>query len=585
MKLGILQPNTLFYRIFHDSPVGMVITTIAEGRYVEVNRSYAELLGYTPDELIGQTFPMFGLVYEEERNLVLEVLRLTGKLADVPLLLRTREGEVRTAIGSVQLEEIDGGEYLVSIIQDLTDRERVQSALHESQNRFRFFFQSIPLPLWVFDLETLRILDVNPAACRSHGYSHDEFTHLNVAELLPPEELAGFVSQLTLIKKGRHAQTSGWHQRRKDGSVIDVDMVSYAFDLDGQPACLSIVQDVTERRAVETALRASEERLRVIADVATDAIWDRDMVTDAVGWSSGLHSLFGFELSDDYPHQWWSDHVHPDERDAVNDSIDALMASQDNYWTAQYRFLRSDGLYANVLDRGFVVRDEAGRPTRFIGAMVDITAQLQVAEAAARAALEERQRLARDLHEAVTQSLYSASLMAEAARRHSTENQLSVSRDYIVRLSDLSKQALRQLRLLVYELRPTALEQEGLIGALRYRLEAVEQRAGIHARLIDETHTTIPADLQSELFWIAQEALNNSLKHAAATHMTVTVTMAEGQIWLEVRDDGRGFDPDEGHDGSGLQHLRDRVDKLGGTLDIESRAGEGVTVRVQAALG
>ena len=86
MEPTILDPGSLFYRVFHDSPVGMVITTLAEGRYVEVNNAYAQMLGYAPAELIGQAFPVFGLGHQEERGMVVEVLRRAGKLGDIPLL-------------------------------------------------------------------------------------------------------------------------------------------------------------------------------------------------------------------------------------------------------------------------------------------------------------------------------------------------------------------------------------------------------------------------------------------------------------------------------------------------------------------
>jgi PAS domain S-box-containing protein len=557
----------------------MVITTLAEGRYVEVNDAYARLLGYEPAELLGQTFPVLGLGHSEERNMVVEVLRRAGKLGDIPLLLRTRDGETRTAIGSVQLEEIDGQTYLVSMIQDLTDHERVQSALRSAESRFRIFFQSIPLPLLVYDVATLHFVDVNPAACRQYGYTHDEFMGLSAPDLWLADTSAELATALEKVRDPAATNLGITRHRRKDGTPLYVDVVSYAFTMEGRPVRLSIAQDVTEQRMMEAALRASEERLRIIADVTTDAMWDRDLRTDEVKWSQGLRSLFGYDLNDDMHHDWWSDHVHPDEREAVLASIEEVFASDENYWATEYRFLAADGRYANVLDRGYVIRDEAGRPTRFIGAMVDITTQVQVAEAAARAAQEERQRLARDLHEAVTQSLYSASLMAEAARRHAPGN-LSVTGDYISRLSELSQQALRQLRLLVYELRPTLLEQEGLVGALRHRLEAVEQRAGIQARLIDETSAEIPRPLQSELFWIAQEALNNSLKHAAATTTTVTVGAAPEDVWLEVRDNGCGFAIDAGRsNGRGLNRLRERVARLGGQLEIESEPGGGTVVR------
>lgn len=560
----------------------MVITTLTEGRYVEVNRAYAELLGYEPEELLGQTFPMLSLVHEEERNLVMEVLRRAGKLADIPFLLRTRSGEIRTAIGSVQMEEIEGGLYLVAMLQDLTDHDRIQTALLSAEARFQTFFQGIPLPVIVFDAQTLNILDVNPAACRTYGYSHDQFTRLTMASLSPPEDLPRLLSTMTGLPDSGPTPMGAWRHARREGSVIDVDMVTYAFDLDGRRTRLAIVQDITAQRATDEALRASEERLRLVADVTTDAIWDRDLSSDAVEWNRGLGSLFGFSLAEARPHDWWLQQVHPDDRDAVNATIDLVFASDQNYWTAEYRFRRADGEYVNVLDRGYVIRDETGKPARFIGAMVDITVQLHVAEVAARATQEERQRLARDLHEAVTQALYSTSLMAEAAQRHARASQMGASLDYITRLSELSRQALRQLRLLVYQLRPTLLAQEGLVPALRYRLDAVEKRAGIQTRLIDEADDQLSLTLQTELFWIAQEALDNSLKHANASTTTVTIKQVGQEVWLEVGDNGRGFAADEPrHGGSGLLRLGERVDRLGGSLEIESHPGEGALVRVR----
>lgn len=584
MEPTILDPDSLFYRVFHDSPVGMVITTLAEGRYVEVNAAYARMLGYAPAELVGQTFPAFGLGHGEERRLVVEVLRRAGKLGDIPLLLRARDGDTRTAIGSVQLEEIDGTRYLVSMIQDLTDHEHVQAALQSAESRFRVFFESIPLPLLVYDVATLRLVDVNPAACRQYGYSYDEFTALSVTDLW----VAGEDERAEAIDRMRDTEQTrpgvGRH-RRKDGTCLDVDVVSYMFTMEDRSVRLSIAQDVTAQRAVEAALRASEERLRAIADVTTDAIWDRDLTTDVVQWSHGLRSLFGFAPEDSAGHKWWRDHVHPDDREAVETSINAFLTSGDGHWASEYRFLCADNRYANVLDRGYLIHDENGRPARFIGAMVDITAQIQVAEAAARAAQDERQRLARDLHEAVTQSLYSASLMAEAARRHSASADLSTTANYINRLSELSRQALRQLRLLVYELRPALLEQEGLVGALRFRLEAVEQRAGIQARLVEQGDVVVPPGLQAELFWIAQEALNNALKHSTATTTIVTVGSAPDAVWLEVRDNGCGFEVDDLHaNGAGLTRLRERMARLGGQLQIESVPGGGAIVRAQLPL-
>jgi signal transduction histidine kinase len=137
------------------------------------------------------------------------------------------------------------------------------------------------------------------------------------------------------------------------------------------------------------------------------------------------------------------------------------------------------------------------------------------------------------------------------------------------------------MRLLVHELRPLQLENESLVGALRHRLDAVERRAGIEAQLLLEGTIELPPDHEYELYRVAQEALNNSLKHAAATSVSVRV-VADGQgVQLEVQDNGKGFDLDtiNGKGGMGLANMRHRVEELGGTLTISSQLDAGTKVK------
>ena len=132
------------------------------------------------------------------------------------------------------------------------------------------------------------------------------------------------------------------------------------------------------------------------------------------------------------------------------------------------------------------------------------------------AVIEERARLARDLHDSVTQTLYSLTLFAEATRRVVEAGNAARAGQYLERLGGTAQQALKEMRLLVHQLRPLALAGDGLIGALQQRLEAVEGRAGIQARLLVDAELDIPPAIEAELYHIAQEALNNALKHAAA---------------------------------------------------------------------
>ncbi len=198
------------------------------------------------------------------------------------------------------------------------------------------------------------------------------------------------------------------------------------------------------------------------------------------------------------------------------------------------------------------------------------------------AILEERTRLARDLHDSVTQSLYSLVLLTEGWRRTlSTASEAQVQ-DRLRRIGEIAQQALCEMRLLIHELRPPMLEQEGLVGAVRKRLDAIEKRVSIEARVVMDDLVELPASLEEGLYWITQEALNNALKHAAAKKETVRICVEDGRLVLEIADDGQGFDLGAARNkgGMGLASMEERARAMGGTLIIESAPGRGTRVRV-----
>jgi nitrate/nitrite-specific signal transduction histidine kinase len=198
------------------------------------------------------------------------------------------------------------------------------------------------------------------------------------------------------------------------------------------------------------------------------------------------------------------------------------------------------------------------------------------------AVMKERQRLARELHDSVTQSLYSLTLLAEAGRRLAGSGDTERVKTYLARLGETAQQALKEMRLLVYELRPLVLETEGLVGALQQRLDAVEKRAGVQSRLLVEGALDLPPGLEEGLYRIAQEALNNALKHAAASAVTVHICADGEGVRLDVTDNGEGFDPAAASDrgGLGFTSMRERAERLDGILAVRSAPGEGTTVSI-----
>lgn len=201
-------------------------------------------------------------------------------------------------------------------------------------------------------------------------------------------------------------------------------------------------------------------------------------------------------------------------------------------------------------------------------------------------AVEERQRLARELHDSAAQSLYSLTLLAEASRRNIASGEIEKVREQITRLGEMAQQTLKEMRLLVYQLRPMELETDNLVDAIRHRLDAVEKRSGVNAQLHVDLDANIPARMENDLFRIAQEALNNALKHAEATVITVTLNGDSQFVELEIIDNGKGFDPKEinGQGGMGMGNIRERTKTLDGRISIISNPGNGTRLSVRIPL-
>ncbi|WP_420630964.1 sensor histidine kinase [Candidatus Leptofilum sp.] len=197
----------------------------------------------------------------------------------------------------------------------------------------------------------------------------------------------------------------------------------------------------------------------------------------------------------------------------------------------------------------------------------------------------ERTRLARDLHDSVAQTLYGLTLQAEAASRKLTTGQTEVVQSYLATIQEDAKQTLQDTRLLIFELRPPILENSGLTAALQARLDSVEARSGLTMQVTLGDAGRLPEKLETDLYRIAQEALNNVAKHAQANALQVTLQQINGRICLQIKDDGIGFEPMAVSPGSvGLQGMAERVAQLNGRLTIDSAPGQGTNIQVEVPL-
>lgn len=297
-----------------------------------------------------------------------------GQPIEAEFRIRRPDGEVRWVQTRGNLTvEADGQRFVRGIQQDITELARVREQLREAEAQYRFLFERNPLPMWVYDHMTLRFLAVNDSAIEKYGYSREEFLSLTALDIRPASER---IEALELLRRSPTRNESGriWLHVLSDGSTIHVNNVGTSIGFGGHDACLVLIRDISEQVKAESEHRASEERFRLIARATSDAVYDLDIDTGTIWWSESFYNTFGF------PHGQvqgtlaeWEALVHPDDIARVNLSLQTALDSSASEWEEEYRFRHHEGGYSEVVDRGYLLRDAAGRAVRMVGGMLDVS--------------------------------------------------------------------------------------------------------------------------------------------------------------------------------------------------------------------
>lgn len=492
-----------------------------------------------------------------------------------------------------------------------------EERLLEREAQYRRIFEATSDGLVVNDLETGLVVEANPAFCRMHGYSYDELIGMHPTRFIHPDDHYLFDEYVTAISEGRDFLCRA-RQVRKDGTLLDVEVHGTSFLFRGRPHVLGVLRDVSiEAEATRLLEQRVAERTRELSSLlalanqaATTLELERliqvvlpevERVTGSA-WV-GIYLVEGESLLPTGE----ASAAQPAEPVQLPERRDALAAGEPITGDAALAtgLFPGDAANADAVVLPLVASSEltgllclahagnGGWGEEQLALAHGVADQVAVAISNARryqvsqqsAALEERHRIARDLHDSVSQSLFSLTLHARTAELALEQAGLdpgSVLGRALREVAELTRGALAEMRALIFELRPGALAEEGLGAALTKHAAAISAREGLLIE-VQAPAERLPLSVAQEeqLYRLAQEALHNVVKHAHAGRARVELTPQAGSVQLLLRDDGRGFDstqPVPGH--LGLETMRERATRSGGQLTIESEPGAGTTVRV-----
>jgi PAS domain S-box-containing protein len=633
---ALRQSEQLYRTVIQQAAEYIYLVDAETRRLVGSNPAFREALGYAEEDLGHLT--LYDIVAHSRENIDRNIRRVLerGRYFLGERKYRRIDGSLVDVETSSSTILYDGREVFCVVGHDITERRRKEEELRESQRVLSTLMSNLPGmayrcrndPDWTMEL-------VSEGCFKLTGYppgdlvgnrrkSYGDLIHLEDREYVWESVQAALGERRPFQLTYRITNASGdtkWVWEQGQG----------VFSPEGELLALEgFVIDTTER---VRAFQMLEERVTALAGISASLTVDRPMETllDALAASvvrastaracsvvlieeetyrlrtAGLHGL-----PDGYARaleESWQAGAHSFTVRAF-DSQQPLFARDtrsqhlsDPLYAPAHRFIREiswDTVYiVPLVYRGrslgaiiiyYMPEEEPEEDERvFLKAVADQTAvAVENArlfdEAQGKAALEERQRLARELHDSVSQALYGIALGSRTAStllsRQAHPDRVAEWLEYVLSLAEAG---LTEMRALIFELRPESLETEGLIAALKQQAAALEARHEIPVRaniLCEEPD--LPLETKEALYRIAQEALHNTVKHARATKAQMTLEHDSRVIALEVSDDGVGFDPEGTFSGHlGLKSMRERTARLGGTLRVESVSGKGTTIRVR----
>ena len=463
----LAQSEERYRTIIEQASDGIFISDLS-GKYLDVNTNGVRLSGYSKEELLDLSVYDLIPVEDVEKNTIKLQEILTGNVAINERVLKRKDGSLREIEVSAKL--LADGRYL-GIVRDITTRKRAQEALRLSEEKYRILFNQNPMPMFMVELPGRKFIDVNNAAIDFYGYRKEEFLRMTSNDIRPDYAAYEFTNFDSSTETGIH-NAGIWDHQKKDGTIIQVNIIAHNIFYEGKNARLVLANDVTEKVKAEEELKKSHEELRQLAT-----------------------------------------HL------------------------------------------------EKVRET-------------------------ERTLIAREIHDELGQQLTGLKMDISWLNRR-LKNQDAEVQQKITETILLIDTTVKTVRRIATELRPSILDDLGLLAAMEWQSEEFEKRFEIACIFSSNvTDVKINPDQATGVFRIYQESLTNILRHAEATEVNVNLQVKDQTLVLTIRDNGKGFIAKEIENKKtlGLLGMKERTSLMGGTYEIFSQPGEGVSVIIVVPL-
>jgi len=597
IKKQILKEKELSDSIINSLP-GIFYLYNKEGKFLRWNKNFETVSGYTAEEIAGM-HPLDFFDKDEQPLLTEKIGNVFAAGADyveANLLLKNKEKIPYYFTG--QAIEYEGVTCLMGVGLDFSEREKARKAILESETKYRELIEQASDGIFISNQEG-RYIDVNSSACKMLGYTKEELLGMSGSDILyDNNDSDGLPNRYNQLKAGKSSilETA---LKRKDGSLLMVESNSKMLS-DGR--FLGIVRDITERKKAEQALRDSEERYRALVENATEALVVFDVDKQLyVSVSESASKLFGMskeELLTMGPVSL-SPEYQPDGRSSSESSDEKIkQAISGEKISFEWTHIDRDG--NPISCEVWLVRLPSETSVLIRGSIVDITERKKVAEEiknnsellrelysySQNIREEERTHIAREIHDELGQQLTGLKMDLSWITRKLNISDEVISEKLSGTIS-LIDTTIKTVRKIATELRPSILDDLGLIAALEWQGEEFAKRSDIKVTFTSSLNEIpVGPGTATALFRIYQELLTNVARHSGAQLVNTDIYIKDDNLYLSVADNGTGFDAGNimSKKTLGLRGIKERTSLINGTYEIKSSPEEGTFVLISVPL-
>ncbi|MGF2412059.1 PAS domain-containing sensor histidine kinase [Ferruginibacter sp.] len=592
------------YRNFVEQAADGIFLIAPMGNFLSANTSGCSMLGYKRQALLKLNVKdVVPQQYAGKMLVSLDSLK-TGNPVLVERQFLRKDGTV--VYGELRIQPDSEGN-IQAVVRDITERKRTEQSLLESKAFNQSILTSITSHIAVVD-KSGTIVSVNKA--------WDDFSEKNGECAL---ERTGVGSNYIEVCKKSVAAGEAFAANALNGfyKVLNNELPIFEMEYpchspneqrwfllritkfaDDSPKVVMMHIDITARVKAGTIMHETLERYDILTKATSDTIWDWDIIKNKITYNNVITDMFGYKTSSiENLVEWWKKSIHPDDLPIVSESLEKVFNNKLHNFQLEYRFKCEDGSYKDVFDRAFVIFDNNDKPIRMIGAMQDITdrkrtenefkamkralmnqkiqEQKKITRAILNAQEKERRHMGEELHDNINQMLAGTKLYLSVAGN--SKNELKEALQYPIELID---ETMHEIRLLTR--RSTTPKQNiNLKELVHSLLETLDKNTSIKTSFAYSVATDFnDDDLKLNIYRILQEQTNNIMKHADAANVNIALETSSNVIYIEVKDDGKGFNVNKKREGIGLSNIINRVESFNGKVVIQSTQGKGCKLQI-----